>query len=98
MYVHLLSVEKNMRCAVTEGPFISKGDDDIVKHPKDWNDDKTIKASYDLIARNIIILALSAEVFYLILHHTSTKGMWGALQTLHDGIEGVNDSKTDMFT
>ena len=63
MYVHLLSVDENLWCAFTEGPFIPQGDDDIVKHPKDWNDDETKKASYDLKARNIIILALSVKLF-----------------------------------
>lgn len=47
MYVHLLLVDKNPWCAVTEGPYISKGDTNVVKHPKDWNDDETKKAPYD---------------------------------------------------
>lgn len=75
MYVHLLSVDKNRWCVVTEGPYISKGNNDIVKHPKDWNDDETKKASYDLKARSIIISTLTAKIFYLISYHTSAKGM-----------------------
>lgn len=84
MYVHLLSVDKNLWCVVTKGPFISKGDDDVVKHPKDWTNDETKKASYDLNARNILVFALIAKLLYSISHHTSTKGMWYALQTLYD--------------
>lgn len=35
MYVHLLSVDKNMWCAITEGPYISKGGNDVVKYTQD---------------------------------------------------------------
>ncbi|XP_050874924.1 uncharacterized protein LOC127078519 [Lathyrus oleraceus] len=98
MYVHLLSVDKNLRCAVTEGLYIPKGDNSVVKQPKDWTDDETKKASYDLKAKNIIILAISAKAFYSISHHTSTKGIWDALQTLYEGTKGVKDSKINMFT
>lgn len=34
MYVHLLSVDTNLWCVITKGPFIPEGNDDIVKHPK----------------------------------------------------------------
>ena len=79
MYVHLLSVDKNMWCVVTEGSFIPKGNGDVVKHLKHWNNAETKKASYDLKARKILIYALSAKVFYSISHHTSAKGMRDAL-------------------
>lgn len=92
MYVHLLSVDKNLWYVITEGPFIPKGKQDIVKHLKDWNDAGTKKASYDLKARNILISTLSSKVFYSISNHTSAKGMWGALQTLYEGMDNVNDS------
>lgn len=35
VYVHLLSVEKNMCVAFTQGSFTPMDDDDVVKHPKD---------------------------------------------------------------
>lgn len=55
MYIHLLQIDKNIWCIVTEGPFIPKGDDYVVKHSKDWDDAKTKKALYDLKAMNILI-------------------------------------------
>ena len=70
---------RTMWCAITEGSFISYGADDIVKLPKDWEDAKIKKASYELKAVNILISALSDKVFYLILNHTSVKAMWDAL-------------------
>ncbi|XP_050909787.1 uncharacterized protein LOC127123628 [Lathyrus oleraceus] len=84
--------------AVTEGSFITKGDDGVVKHPKDWDDAETKSASYDLKARNILISALSAKVLYLNSHYTSANSMWDDLQTLYEGSHDVNDSKINMFT
>lgn len=75
MYVHLLSIDKNRWCVVTEGLFILKGNDDVVKHPKDWDAYETKKTLYDLKARNILISTLSTKVFYSISHHTSAKGI-----------------------
>lgn len=66
MYIHFLSVDKNLWCDVTEGPYISKDDNDVVKHPKDWTDDETKNASYNLKVRNIIISTLNVNVFYSI--------------------------------
>lgn len=42
MYVHLLSVEKILWVAVSNGPFIPrKEDDNSINHPKDWTGDET---------------------------------------------------------
>ena len=96
-YVNLLSVEENLWCAVTEAPFIHTGDDNIVKHPKDWTYGETNKASYILKARSIFIFTLSAKVFYSISYHTSAKGIWDTLQPLYEGKNDVKDFKTNMF-
>lgn len=98
MYVHLLSVDKNLWCVVIEGPFIPKDDGDIVKHPKDWTDGETKKASSYLKASTILISALSAKVFYSISNHISAKGMWNSLQTIYEGTYDVKDYKFNMFT
>lgn len=84
IYVHFLSNDKNLSCVVIERPFTPNGADAILKHPKDWDDTRTKKVSYDLKARNILIFALSAKVFYSISHHKSGKGMWDVLQTLYE--------------
>lgn len=96
MYVHLLSVDKNLWVAVTDDPLCPKGGGDFVKHPKDWIDNETKQASYDLKVRNILI-TLSAKVLYSILHHKSAKGMWDALQTLYEGTDDAKDSKINML-
>lgn len=96
MYVHLLSIDKNLWCIVTEGPFIPKGAD-VVKHPKDWDDAEIKKDSYDLKPRNILISALNDKLLYSVSHHTSVIGIWVALQTLYEGTEDVKDSKINMF-
>lgn len=43
MCVNLLSIDKKLWCAVTEGPYIPNCDNDVVKDPKDWTDDETKK-------------------------------------------------------
>lgn len=99
MYVHLLSVDKNLWIAVTEGSFIPKRKvDDPIKYPKDWTDDETKKASYDLKVRYILISILSVKVLYSMSHHKSTKATWGTFETLYEGTEDVKDSKINMLT
>ncbi|XP_050889147.1 uncharacterized protein LOC127094347 [Lathyrus oleraceus] len=97
MYVHLQLVEKNLWVSISEGPFIPKGDNNVVKHPKDWTDNETKQTSYDLKVRNILISSLSMKVFYSISHHKSTKGMWDPLQTHYEGMDDTKDSKINMF-
>lgn len=98
MYVYLLLVDKILWCAITEQPFIPKRVDDVVKHPKHWDDVKTKKASYYLKVRSLLIYTLSAKVFNSISHHTSAKGMWDALQSLYEGTNDVKGYKIIMFT
>lgn len=64
---HLLSVDKNIWVAVTKWRFIPKGDDDVVKHPKDWIDDETKNTLYDLKVRNIYLFKCES----IILNFTS---------------------------
>lgn len=67
MYVHLISVDSQLCFAIEEG-FVSpqKFVDgvSIKKLLKEWNDDETKKASYDLKARNIRIFSLSVNVYF----------------------------------
>lgn len=77
---------------------MTKGDGDVIKHPKDQTIDETTKASYDLKARNILISTLSVKIFYSISDHKSADTVWNALQTLYEGTENVKDYKIDMLT
>lgn len=59
-----MSVNKYLWVAITDGPFIPKNkQDNSIKLSKDWTHDETKKVSYDLKARNILISALSTEVY-----------------------------------
>lgn len=76
MYVHLISIEKYLWVAITQEPFIPNNKaNNYVKLPKDWIEEETKKASYDLKLRNIIITISSAKVYYSILHHKSAQTM-----------------------
>lgn len=95
--MYITSSWQKLWVAVADNPFIPKGDDNTVKHPKNWTHDETKNASYDLKVRNILISDLSVKVFYSISHHTSAKATWDAIQTLYEKIDGVNDSKINML-
>lgn len=69
-----------------------------IKLPKDWTNDETKNASYDLKARNILISTLSSNVYYSISHHKSIQTLWNTLQVLYEGIEDIKDSKINMLT
>ena len=80
---------------ITDKLFIPKTEVNRVftlKSHKDWSDDETKKASYDLKARNILIFALSVKVYYSISHHKTPHSMWNDLQVLYEGIEYVKES------
>lgn len=44
--------------------IISKGDNDVVNYPKDWDDTETKKASYDLKVGKILIFTLSVTSYF----------------------------------
>lgn len=56
-----------------------------IKPPKDWNDEENKKTSYDFKVRNMLIFAVS-------------KNVWNALQILHEGTEDVKQSKSSNLT
>lgn len=98
IYVHLLSIDKNIQVVVTDDPFISKGDDDVIKSPKDWTNNETKKSSYDLKVNNILTSTLSVKVLYSISHHKTIKAMRDAIQTLYEGIYNGKNYKINMLT
>lgn len=97
MCIHLMWVDKYLWVTTSDKPFFPGNEvDNFVKLPKDWTDDETKKALYDLKARNILIFELSAKVYYSISHHKSAQTMWNSLQVLYEGTEDVKDSKINM--
>lgn len=80
MYVHLMSVDKNIWVETIDGPFIPKNEvDNVINLPKYWTDDETNKALYDLTVENILICALSAKLYYFISYHKNAQTVWNAL-------------------
>lgn len=99
MYVHLMSVHKYLWVAITNKHFIPKSEvGNSVKHPKDWIDDETKKASDDSKARNICIVALSTKIYYSISHHKSSQILWNALQVLYKRTKDIKDSRINTLT
>lgn len=71
MYVNLMYVDLQFCVTIEEGSFsLQKVIDGVSgrKFPKEWNDNKTKKASYDLRVRSIHISSLSVKVYLSILH------------------------------
>lgn len=67
MYVHLISVDKILWVSIEEGPFVPKSivDGGLVKEAsKDWNDEETNKAYYDLKVNNILISPLTSNLCF----------------------------------
>lgn len=72
---------------IKDAPFVIKSIVDgvsINKTPKHWTDDENKLASYDLIARNILISTISTNVYFLISYCKTNKTMWDGLQVLNE--------------
>lgn len=92
MYVHLMSTDKTLWIAIEGDPFVPKITMEgvgIIKPPLNQNDEETKKGPYDLKSRNILIFALSLNVYYSISHHSSSQSVWNVLQILHKGIKDI---------
>lgn len=70
----------------------------VKKVHKDYNNKETKKTSNNMKAGNILISALSVNIYFLISHYKTPKTMWGALQVLNEGTEDVNHSKINTLT
>ena len=93
MSVRIQSVDMHVWEAVVNGRFqpqIATDDDNgvVLDKPKaDWSDDDKKKVQNNLKARNILISSLRVNEYHSVSHCKTSKDMWDALETLHEGIE-----------
>jgi len=67
------------------------------KPKTDWSDDDKKKVQYDLKARNILISFLGVNEYHSVSHSKTSKYMWDALETLHEGTDEVKQSKINTL-
>ena len=95
MSVHIQSLDMDVWDVVVNGWFqpqiVAGGEDSVVldKLKANWNDDDKKKVQYDLKAQNILISSLGVNEYHSISHCKTTKAMYGALETLHEGTGDV---------
>ncbi|KEH33179.1 hypothetical protein MTR_3g026340 [Medicago truncatula] len=64
------------------------------KPKPNWIVDDMKNVQYDLKARNMLISALGVNEYYLDPYCNTSKAIWDALETLHEGTEDVKQSKS----
>jgi len=95
MSVHIQSVDMDVWEAVVNGQFQPQiavdGDNGVVldKPKADWSDDDKKKVQYNLKAQNIRISSLGVNEYHSVSHCKTSKDMWDALETLHEGTDEV---------
>jgi hypothetical protein len=95
MSVHIQSVDMDVWDAVVNGRFqpqiAADGDNGVVldKPKADWTDDDKKKVQYDLKAQNILISSLGVNEYHSVSQCKTSKDMWDALETLHEGTDEV---------
>ena len=90
MSVHIQSGDMDVWDAVANGRFQLQVVTNGIAQDKskaDWSDDDKKKVQYDLKARNILISSLGVNEYHSVSHCKTSKDMWDALETLHEGIE-----------
>ena len=90
--VHIQSVDMDVWDAVVNGRFQPQVIANRVAQEKpkaDWSNDDKKKVQYDLKARNILISSLEVNEYHSVSHCKTTKAMWDALETLHEGTDDV---------
>jgi hypothetical protein len=101
MSVHIQSVDMDVWDTVVNGRFQPHVVADGVAQDKpkaDWSDYDKKKVQYDLKARNILISSLGVNEYHSVSHCNTSKDMWDALETLHEGTDEVKQSKIPCAT
>jgi len=92
MNIHIQSVNMDVLDAVANRRFQPQVVVDGVAQDKprsDWSDDDKKKVQYDLKAQNIFISSLGVNEYHPASYYKTSKDMWDALETLHEGIDDV---------
>jgi len=100
MSVHIQSVDMVVWEVFVNGRFQPQVVANSVAqdNPKtDWSDDDKKKVQYDLKAQNILISSLGVNEYHSVSHCKTSKDMWDALETLHEGTDQVNQSKINTL-
>ena len=103
MSVHIQSVDMDVWDAVVNGQFQPQivADDDngvaLDKPKADWSDDEKKKVQYDLKAQNILISSPGVNEYHSVSHCKTSKDMWDAFETLHEGTDEVKQSKVNTL-
>ena len=100
MSVHIQSVDMDVWDAVANGRFQPQVVANGVSQDKpkaDWRDDDKKKVQYDLKALNILISCIGVNEYHSVSHFKTSKDMWDALETLHEGTNEVKQSKINTL-
>ncbi|XP_004513815.1 uncharacterized protein [Cicer arietinum] len=87
--------------AVIDGPFVptiaGTGDSSIPKPRSDLSEDDKKKDGYNVMAKNIITSALSADEFFRVSNCKTAKDMWDTLQQTHEGTTDVKRARINTL-
>jgi len=103
MSIHIQLMDMDIWDDVVNGRFQPQIDANGVdgvsldKPKPDWRDDDKKKVKYDLKARNILISSLGVNEYPSVSHCKIAKDMWDALETLHEWIDEVKQSKVNTL-
>jgi len=100
MSVHIKSVDTDVWDAVVNGRFQPQVVANGVAQDKpkaDWSDDDKKKVQFDLKAGNILISYIGVNEYHSVSHCKTSKDMWDALETLHEGTNEVKQSKVNTL-
>lgn len=85
--------------SIIDGPFFLESEFNGVfteEVLKDWSNEETKEASYDLKSRNILIFVLSTKVYYSISNIKTPQSKWNALQVLYKGTKYIKEPKINI--
>ena len=97
MKIFMESLDKGIRDAIENGPFVPKFDKDgsfIEKPWSQWTDSKCKKAKFDCITKNIITSALNSDEFFRVSQCKTSKEMWETLEVTHEGTNEVKRARS----
>jgi len=103
MRVHIQSVDMDVWDTVVNGQFqpqiAADGENGVVldKPKANWSDDDKKKVQYDLKARNILVSSIRVDEYHFVSHYKTSKDMWDALETFHEGTDEVKQSKINTL-
>ena len=96
MRIFIESIDRGVRDAIVNGPYVPKMLIDNVYVDKPWCDwigDESRKAQYASVAKNIITSSLNLDEFFKVSQCTSAKEMWDVLEVTREGTSDVKRAR-----